>query len=94
MDIPQSMPARMGQAEARDTGSVPLVREVVRKVAVIQEVDRDRTARFSGKRRPKMIKTCACGCGRQFSTTFPDKRYLTDAHRKRADRRMSAHVQG
>ena len=49
---------------------------------------------FTGRRRSKMTRTCACGCGRQFSTTFPDKRYLTDAHRKRADRRMSAHVQG
>ena len=41
---------------------------------------------FSGDRRPKLSKVCACGCGESFTTTHPDKIYKTDAHRKRADR--------
>lgn len=35
-------------------------------------------------RRPKVAKVCTCGCGEQFSTTFPRQKYKNDTHRKRA----------
>jgi hypothetical protein len=44
---------------------------------------------FSGKRRPTIKKVCACGCGKTFRTTFPDKTTINDAHRKRLSRRRS-----
>ena len=94
MDISQPVSARMGQAAADGVGSVPVVREVIREVAVIQEVERDPAARFNGKRRAKMTKTCACGCGRKFSTTFPNQQYFNEAHKKRAYRAASRNVQG
>lgn len=49
---------------------------------------------FTGQRRPKITKTCACGCGRQFSTTFPNQQYYNEAHKKRAYRAASRYVQG
>jgi len=49
---------------------------------------------FTGRRRPKVTRTCACGCGRQFSTTFPNQQYYNEAHKKRAYRAASRNVQG
>ena len=43
---------------------------------------------FTGKRRERVTRLCACGCGETFTTTFPDKLYKDDRHRKRAWKRQ------
>lgn len=47
---------------------------------------------FTGKRREKLTRLCACGCGLQFSTTFPRQKYVSEAHKKRHAREMSRNV--
>lgn len=55
---------------------------------------RTRYKKFTGKRREKIRKICACGCGQKFTTTEPRKIYKNDAHRKRKDRaRMRTKLQ-
>jgi hypothetical protein len=49
---------------------------------------------FTGRRRPSIVKVCACGCGQKFRTTFPWQKYLNEAHKKRAYRKTSRHVKG
>jgi hypothetical protein len=48
-----------------------------------------REALFTGKRRPKIERLCECGCGEYFTTTFEDKIYKNETHKKRKKRRMS-----
>jgi hypothetical protein len=44
---------------------------------------REREAIFTGKRRPRIKRICACGCGEKFTTTFEDKLYKNKAHKQR-----------
>lgn len=50
--------------------------------------------KFSGERRPRIRKLCACGCGEYFDTTFPNKTTKDEAHRKRLSRAKSRNVRG
>jgi len=49
-----------------------------------------REAIFTGKRRPKERRLCACGCGEWFTTTFEEKIYKNKTHAKRAERQNVA----
>jgi len=53
-----------------------------------------REAIFTGKRRPRIKRLCACGCGEIFTTTFEDKLYKNETHKKRKKRRMSPTREG
>ena len=85
LDPAVGVPAPMDDAPAL-AGPSAVGGEVVREVAVI--------APFTGVRRPRLTKTCACGCGEQFASTFPAQKFKNEAHKKRYHRKMSRHVQG
>lgn len=49
---------------------------------------------FTGRRRPRVKRVCACGCGETFTTTFEDKLYKNETHKKRKKRKMSPTREG
>lgn len=48
-----------------------------------------RESLFTGKRRPRIRRTCACGCGQTFTTTFEDKLYKNAAHKQKKYRNVT-----
>jgi len=48
--------------------------------------------RFTGQHRETYTRVCACGCGKTFTTTFPNKTTINATHRKRLQRKSHGNV--
>jgi hypothetical protein len=68
--------------QARTVPELPAQLEAPAPVVVKEAI-------FTGKRRPRIKRICRCGCGETFTTTFEDKLYKNETHKKRKKRRLS-----
>jgi hypothetical protein len=61
----------------------------IRTTAMVYNLNSDNSEiddRFTGKHREVFSRVCACGCGKTFTTTFPNKTTINATHRKRLQR--------